>query len=77
MARTLEEIDADIATLKSRLLKLSDPDRFTTLKHNGREMTRGGGSADATLEVRRQLRDLQFERSQVTGTGSPVKPVGA
>ncbi len=75
MARTLAEIDAEIAAMQTRLRKLSDPDRAVTLKHNGREMSRSAGGADLTMECRRQLRELQAERARVAGTRSPVSPV--
>ena len=73
MARTLEEIDADIAKFQARLDKLLDPDRPQSLEHNGRKVSRSG-PGDLLDQVKLRLRQLQAERARVAGTASPRAP---
>ncbi|MFT6461192.1 MAG: hypothetical protein ACJA0Y_000688 [Maricaulis maris] len=74
MARTLEEIDADLTTYRSRLAKALDPDRFETMKHNGREVSRGRLDAATVGMIKTEIRKLEIERARLTGTGLPHRP---
>jgi len=75
MARTLEQIDADIATYTARLDASLDPERAERVKHGDRELSFGARGPDMVNEIRRRLRELSIERARVSGEGSPVRPV--
>lgn len=74
MARTLEEIDADIAKFQAALDDLLLGNKAQTLKHNGRERTTETGSNRAG-DIRRRLLELQHERSRISGERSPFAPI--
>lgn len=72
MPRTAEDIEADIATVNSNLLKLADPDRVERLKKGDREIQRRSGD-QAETSLRRRLRELKAELARVCGQPSPLR----
>lgn len=75
MARTIEEIDADIAAMNTALTKLVTGTRVQSVKHGDRETSWASANAgDADTSIRRRLRELQCERARVSGAPSPVAP---
>ncbi|WP_420433053.1 hypothetical protein [Hyphobacterium sp.] len=73
--RTVEQIDADIATYQARLDKALDPDRAESIRHGDRELKRGAGGAAMVNEIRRRLAELRAERARVAGGHNPARPV--
>ena len=76
MARTVAEIEADLAKYRARLDALLDPNRAETLKHGGREIRRGASDPAMIGEVRRRITELEIELARAQGRRSPRGPVG-
>ena len=76
MARTLAEIDADIAKFQKAQDDLVLGKRLQGVKHGDREAQYGSNFSATERSIARRLRELAAERARITGDLSPNRPVG-
>ncbi|WP_417491864.1 hypothetical protein [Maricaulis sp.] len=74
MARTLEQIDADIARFQAALDESDLGTRVAGMKHGERDIQFANGGAP-TSRLNRRLLELKHERSLLTGDRSPASPI--
>lgn len=76
MARTIAEIDADIAEVSKAKRDLLVGKRPQAMKHGEREIS-FGSNFRATLDaLNQELSLLQVERARAGGGPSPLRPLG-
>lgn len=75
MARTLEEIDADIATFQAALDKRDLGTSVERMKHGDREVSFASDGPASTSRLNRRLMELRHERACLTGERSPASPI--
>ena len=73
--RTLVEIDADIAKIRSAMDEVLTGSRVTEMGKGDRTVKFSTGGASDEVALRRRLAELRAERARVSGDLSPARPV--